>query len=193
MRTRTSLGFALLLLVCFVSPVIGAAQSDEYLPEYHAIEVSYESENFCGLRILIDWPMLGAHVESGSYYRIVDLKDGGFVVPSALILQNKREELLSLLNLKLALYVQELEQREDASANADIIEILKDSSVEVRHLDWIEFSNRNWRGEQSPLEASLTCGFLFYAAQSMEPYLTLTEEECRHFFTNKFFSWQDID
>ena len=181
-----------LFLICFVSPMIGAAQSDDDLPDYHSIDVRYESENFCGLNISTEWSG-GAHLEADLFYRIVDLNGGGFVAPSTLIQQNKSDQLLKLLNLKLALYVQEMEQWENASDYSDIIETLKESSVEIQHLDWIKFSNRNWNGENSPLEATLTCGFLYYAAQALEPYLKLTEKECRYFFTTDFFSWQDIE
>ena len=172
--------------------MIGAAQSDDYLPVSHSIDVVYESENFCGLRIGIEWPWLGAHPESNLFYRIVDLNGGGFVAPKTLIQPNKSDELLKLLNQKLARYVQEMEQQENASENSEIVDILKGSSVEIRHLDWIQFSNRNWKGEHKPLEATLTCGFLYYAAQALEPYFTLTEQECRYFFNADFFSWQDI-
>jgi hypothetical protein len=180
-------------LICFVSPIIGAAQSDDYLPDNHSIHVSYESENFCGINICTYWSG-GAHPEGGCLYRIVDLNGGGFVAPSTLIQQNKSDQLLNLLNLKLALYVQEMEQWEDASDNSDIIEELKGSSVEIRHLDWIELSNRNWKGEHAQLEATLECdGFLWHAARALEPYLKLTEQECRYFFIPNFFSWEDID
>jgi hypothetical protein len=177
-------------LICMTLNVV-LAQSDEDLPDFHRIEVKYESRDYCGFAWMCEWSG-GAHPTSGRQYLIVDVNDGGFVRPSDLIQPGKKDLLLHMLNVKLGLFVQELEGGVDFDAS-DEIRVLKQSSIEESHLDGLEFSNRGWSGKKAQLSASLTCNFLWHAARALEPYLTLSEEECLYFFRPELFVWQDID
>ena len=103
------------------------------------------------------------------------------------------ESLINLLNVKLGMYVQELEKQKDDTDVQAVIEVLQKSSINQSHLDDIEFSNREWSGDHKQLTASLSCSFLWHASRALEPYLELTEQECLFFFRQELFLWQEID
>lgn len=178
-------------LLCLTSAAL-LGQIEESLPDSHGIEVRFESKNYCGILSSTEW-FGGAHIETERLYRLVDLERGGIVRPSQFVKPEKMESLINLLNVKLGMYVQELEKQKDDTEVQAVIEVLQKSSINQSHLDDIEFSNREWSGDHKQLTASLSCSFLWYASRALEPYLELTEQECLFFFRQELFLWQEVD
>jgi hypothetical protein len=146
--------------------------------------IVFESEEYFAIVRSIDYE--GSKFLDNCYY-LFDF-GGRKVSLSSLIVPDKKEILLALLNHKLSEHIKFYDDLEDEEWDG-VIEMLKEVNIDEEDLRVLEIYNTV--NENGITECEIIyCNFhLYTAAKSAEPYFVLNYEECLYFFEPDLFKW----
>lgn len=179
-----------LLLITCLAAFSAFGQTDEWQPDEFFVEVSYQSRNFVCIKTYdACWASASPAAGQNTSYQLFNIKQGIAVNLNSLIIPERRELLITLLNHKLSKHITELENMDE---NDDIIKTLKE--IKLKDDVLYQLTINSYENDAGKIECHISYEgyYLGTYARSLEPYLVLNDDECKYFFQPKLFEWYDI-
>ena len=157
-------------------------------------EIAFESEDYFAVQRVFDG---GASYDPIDYAYYLFDNGGKEVRLESLIIPEKKEILLALLNNKLTKYIKDFEKGlidgfpvDDDHRNS-IIKALNEIIIDSKDLSSLMIYNVEKENGKMEYMISFRSGHLPRVWWSADPYLTLNVEECKYFFNPDLFKGYD--